>query len=145
MNSPLGVLFTNLYMGSTESAAVKKYHLAIYAKYVNDVFVCAKNINEMLSLREDLKTTAILNLTYVESRECRLSFLDILVAAQENGFLTSANAKETTTGYCLNGNSECPTIHQLNDQRVHQACVNPLLSMEMCPKRTEKDYKSPCI
>ena len=108
MGSPLGVLFANFFMGSTESTVVKKQRPAIYARYVDDIFVCIKDTSELLLLKEELQKSSGLNFTYEESKEGRLPFLDILVTAQEAGFKTTVYTKKTNTGLCLNGNSECP-------------------------------------
>ena len=108
MGSPLGVLFANFFMGSIEKTTLQDRHPSIYGRYVDDIFIRVKDIDELLDLKLRLTTASGLNFTYEESTDGRLPFLDVLVSACNSGFKTTVYVKETNKGLCLNGNSECP-------------------------------------
>ena len=109
MGSPLGVLFANFFMGRIERdifSNLQKPH--IYARYVDDIFVLAKDEWEVQHLRQRLQEVSGLNLTVENSSEGRLPFLDVLVNQLPSGFSTGVYCKPTNPGMCLNGSSECP-------------------------------------
>ena len=108
MGSPLGVLFANFFMGTIESTVLKNYRPSLYSRYVDDIFVRVKDVEELRDLKQALATSSGLNFTFEESKEGRLPFLDVLVTAQHSGFSTTVYTKESNKGLCLNGNSECP-------------------------------------
>lgn len=109
MGSPLGVLFASFFMGSIESTTIKKLHPSPYARYVDDIFECINNLNE---LRHSNNSCAMLpdstSLIYEESKEGYFPFLDVLITAQESGSTTSVYIKDTNKGLSLDANSECP-------------------------------------
>ena len=109
MGSPLGVLFANFFMGRVERDAFSNLEKPpIYARYIDDIFVLAKDNNEVEHLRRHLQDTSGLNFTVEHSSEGRLPFLDVLVHQQPGGFNTEVYTKPTNPGLCLNGRSECP-------------------------------------
>ena len=108
MGSPLGVLFANFFMGSIETTTLRDRRPSIYGRYVDDIFIRVKDVEELLDLKQRLTTSSGLNFTYEESTEGRLPFLDVLVSARDSGFETTVYVKDTNRGLCLNGNSECP-------------------------------------
>ena len=64
MGSPLGVLFSNLFMGSIEDDVFKKINKAdIYCHYIDDIFIKTKNEEEIEKLRICLRETSRLNFT----------------------------------------------------------------------------------
>ncbi|XP_050691560.1 uncharacterized protein LOC126983104 [Eriocheir sinensis] len=132
MGSPLGVLFANFFMGTIESMALKDQQLSIYARYVDDIFIRVKNIDELQKLKQQLSNISGLNFTFEESQEGRLPFLDVLVSPQDSGFNTSVYIKPTNTGLCLNGNSECP-------QRYRRSTINAYIRRAISHSSTWKN------
>ncbi|XP_045104384.1 uncharacterized protein LOC123499916 [Portunus trituberculatus] len=108
MGSPLGVLFSNFFMGTIESALLTTDRPSIYCRYVDDIFIRVRNLQELQNLRQRFINATGLNFTYEESSNGRLPFLDILVTASNYGFKTTVFTKPTNQGLCLNGDSECP-------------------------------------
>ncbi|XP_066952259.1 uncharacterized protein [Macrobrachium rosenbergii] len=85
MGSPLGVLFTNFYMGVVEHrvfATIEKPSMCVW--YIDDTFISA-------STEEEIE---------------HLPFLDVLVGQQEECFVMQVYMKPTNG--CVNGESECP-------------------------------------
>ena len=113
MGSPLGVLFANFFMGRVERDVFSTLQKpAIYARYVDDIFVLAKDEDEIQQLKHLLQEYSGLNLTVENSSEGRLPFLDVLVNQQAGEFSTGVYCKPTNPGLCLNGRSECPTRYK---------------------------------
>ena len=109
MGSPLGVLFASFFMGRVERDAFTNLQKpAIYARYVDDIFVLAKDETEIQRLQQHLQETSGLNFTVEHSSGGRLPFLDVLVNQQQGKFNTEVYCKPTNPGLCLNGRSECP-------------------------------------
>jgi len=108
MGSPLGVLFANFYMGTIESGLLATSRPSLYCRYVDDIFVRTKDLQELQDLRQRFIAASGLNFTYEEATNGRLPFLDILVTAHNAGFRTTVYTKPTNKGLCLNGDSECP-------------------------------------
>ena len=109
MGSPLGPTFANFYMGNLEQQVFKdgnnKPH--IYARYVDDIFVQIKDIDELQNLQQIFQENSVLNFTYEMNVNSKLPFLDVLVDATESEFRTKVYRKPTSQGNCLNGKSEC--------------------------------------
>ena len=64
MGSPLGVLFANFFMGRVERDVFSSLQKpTIYARYVDDIFVSAKDEDEIQHLRQCLQEHSGLNLT----------------------------------------------------------------------------------
>ena len=109
MGSPLGVLFANFFMGRVERDAFSTSQKpTIYARYVDDIFVLAKDVAEVQQLQQHLQEISGLHFTVELSSEGRLPFLDVLVNQLPEVFNTEVYCKPTNPGLCLNGRSECP-------------------------------------
>ena len=108
MGSPLGVLFANFFTGTIEATAQQQNRPSIYCRYIDDIFVRVRNLDELQALKKRLTDASGLNFTYEESRDGSLPFLDVLVTARDAGFTTTVYIKQTNQGLCLNGDSECP-------------------------------------
>ena len=67
----------------------------IHFRYVDDIFVVAKNIDQFLKLRPSFINTSVLNFTYELEKSKKLNFLDVTVTRGSNGLLTSVYIKPT--------------------------------------------------
>ena len=109
MGSPLGPTFANFYMGDLEQRTLTednpKPH--IYARYVDDIFVQVKDINELEKLKQLFEENSVLHFTYELNIDNKLPFLDVQIDATEDQFKTKVYRKPTSQGNCLNGKSEC--------------------------------------
>ncbi|MPC83951.1 hypothetical protein E2C01_078674 [Portunus trituberculatus] len=103
-------------MGTIEATALQQNRPSIYCRYIDDIFVRVRNLDELQALKKRLADASGLNFTYEESRDGSLPFLDVLVTARNAGFTTTVY-KETSQGLCLNGDSECP-------QRYFRSTIN---------------------
>ena len=111
MGSPLGPLFANFYMGSLEEKIFKDHpgmQPPIYARYVDDVFLCVEDLQQVPQLAQLFNDNSSLNFTYELETDRTLPFLDVLVSTRANKFTTEVYVKKTNLGFCLNGKSECP-------------------------------------
>ena len=110
MGSPLGPLFANFYMSEVEAKTLRDKNIAphIYCRYVDDVFVDVRNVEHLEALIEALKNNSSLNFTYELNAQNKLAFLDVLVTAEQNRFVTTVHRKGTDVGRCLSAKSECP-------------------------------------
>ena len=55
MGSPLGVLFANFYMGTIEEELMETDRPSIYCRYVDDIFVRFRNVDELKHLQHRLQ------------------------------------------------------------------------------------------
>ena len=110
MGSPLGVLFTNFYMGCLERKVLNENadHPSIYARYIDDIFVNVSNESHLQRLQEALQSESCLRFTTELQNDQTLPFLDVLVTNNANKFISTVYAKKTNLGFCLNAASECP-------------------------------------
>ncbi|XP_076030866.1 uncharacterized protein LOC143019050 [Oratosquilla oratoria] len=87
MGSPLGVLFANFYMGLVErrvfSDPLIRPHS--YGRYVDDIFVEARDHTHLLELCESFATNSCLNFTSERHADGSLPFLDIFVKPDNSG------------------------------------------------------------
>ncbi|XP_076069962.1 uncharacterized protein LOC143041788 [Oratosquilla oratoria] len=89
MGSPLGVLFANFFIGRIERDVFSiQQKPRIYARYIDDIFVLAKDDDELQHLHHCLQEASGLNLSVENSSDGCLPFLDILVNQQPHGFYT---------------------------------------------------------
>ena len=58
---------------------------SIYGRYVDDIFIRVKDMEEILDLKQRLTSSSGLNFTFEESIEGRLPFLDVLGTARDSG------------------------------------------------------------
>ena len=109
MGSPLGVLLADAYISHIESIVLDDGTMkpSIYCRYVDDIFVCAPNIQFTHRLKQRLQELSGLNLTIEPSNNNMIQFLDSLVTLQGASFNTSVYRKPTDSNKCLNGKSEC--------------------------------------
>ena len=109
MGSPLGPTFANFYMSNLEQKILsdkdKKPH--IYARYVDDIFVQIRDIDELKKLQNLFQENSVLQFTYEINVNNKLPFLDVLVDTTETKFRTKVYRKPTSQGNCMNGKSEC--------------------------------------
>ena len=109
MGSPLGPTFSNFYMGDLEekvfNGIVQKP--AIYARYIDDIFILANNQQEIRNLQESFQNNSVLQFTYEINIDNKLPFLDVLIDNSNDTFKTTVYRKPTDQGKCLNADSEC--------------------------------------
>ena len=77
MGSPLGPLFTNLYMAHVENQVLSDPSVALstYVRYVDDCFVDIRDVDHLLKLVREFESKSALKLTYELSRDGVLPFL----------------------------------------------------------------------
>ncbi|XP_076058667.1 uncharacterized protein LOC143035687 [Oratosquilla oratoria] len=108
MDSPLGVLFANFFMGCIEEEVFSKFEKPeIYCRYIDDIFIKTTHNEDISLLKNYLQDASSLTFTIENSLEGSMPFLDILVTQQQEKFDTDTYVKPTNTGQCMNGKSEC--------------------------------------
>ncbi|XP_064089200.1 uncharacterized protein LOC135203401 [Macrobrachium nipponense] len=108
MRSPLGVLFSNFYMGEVEERVFSQHRCPrTYGRYINDIFVQADCKDEVEALRQQFLQHSMLNFTFEYSSNDRLPFLDVLVTKTNQKLVTTVYTKATNVGLYLNGDSDC--------------------------------------
>jgi len=120
MGSPLGVLFSNFYMGYVENSIFNTFpelKPKIYMRYVDDIFISYNEENKKEQLIEQFHLNSKLNFTFENESNKKLPFLDILVEHTDTQFITSVYIKKTNSGFCLNGLSECSHAYKLSTIR----------------------------
>ncbi|XP_076049400.1 uncharacterized protein LOC143030083 [Oratosquilla oratoria] len=112
MESTLGVLFANIYMGLVEKRVLSVPHLCpfTYGRYVDDIFVEVRDRKHFQDLRDAFISSSCLNLTLELHDDGSLAFLDVFVKPVDSKFVTSVHVKETNEGRCLNTEGECPLL-----------------------------------
>ncbi|MPC73083.1 hypothetical protein E2C01_067401 [Portunus trituberculatus] len=111
-------------MGTIESALLTTDRPSIYCRYVDDILVRVKNLQELQNLCQRFINATGLNFTYEESSNRRLPFLDILVTARNSGFKTTVFTKPTSQGLCLNGDNECPKRYLTSAFSAYKRTMN---------------------
>ena len=109
MGSPLGILFAQAFMSNIEEIALRNQSVKphIYCRYLDDIFVCVDNMYLLEELRSSLQENSGLNFSVELNSNHRLPFLDVLVEATPEDFMTSVYRKPTNMGKCMNGEGEC--------------------------------------
>jgi hypothetical protein len=109
MGSPLGPTFANAYMANLEEKVLSScdFKPSIYLRYVDDIFVVAKDETELEALRVSLENESVLKFTR-EIGNNKLPFLDVDITVNNDRIETSVYVKRTNSGECLNFNSQCP-------------------------------------
>ncbi|KAK3872742.1 hypothetical protein Pcinc_022198 [Petrolisthes cinctipes] len=103
MESPLGVLFANLFMGSIEEEILKNVQAPqIYCRYIDGIFIKSENNQQIEAIWQQLMDASGLNYTIEHSENGSLPFLDVLVKQGEMSFNTSVYVKASNLGHCLN-------------------------------------------
>ena len=123
MRSVLSPIFSNFYMFDLEnriSNSIK--NPLIYLRYVDDILILIKNINEINMLQNTFKKNSVLNFTHELNKNNKISFLDVLIDSNNNNFTTSTYKKPSNNNSCtLNFKSECSF-------RYKKAIINKLIS-----------------
>ena len=113
MGSPLGVLFANIYMATVEERTFNGHPKPrIYGRYIDDIFITTKDLDDANLLKETFKNNSVLNFTIENSQQKTLPFLDILISQKDDKFHTEVFTKATNTGRCLNARGECPDSYK---------------------------------
>ena len=114
MGSPLGPLFANFYMASIENEVLSSPDIAphIYLRYVDDCLLNVRDISQLQEIISEFEKHSVLHFTFELAKDNTIPFLDVLVEAANNEFITSVYRKPTNTGQTLNAKSECPTRYK---------------------------------
>ena len=92
MGSCFAQTLADFYMCHLENKILKAQpdlKPTIYCRYVEDIFVLARNIDQVLKLRHSFINNSVLNFTYELEKSKKLNFLDVTVTRGSNGLLTS--------------------------------------------------------
>ncbi|XP_045127711.1 uncharacterized protein LOC123514127 [Portunus trituberculatus] len=95
MGFPLGVLFANFYMGVVEEKVFAENpdkKPAVYARYIDDIFINANTEEEVLHLIDNFKKNSCFNYTQELEEESKLPFFDVMVHRSSSSFSTVINA-----------------------------------------------------
>ena len=123
MGSPLGPLFASFYMAYVENKTFSKREISpkTYCRYVDDVFLEVRDENHLLAIIAELEKNSVLRFTYEKHRDNCLAFLDVIVKATPDRYITSVYVKPTNTGQTLNAKSECPSKYKQSVLRAFVA------------------------
>ncbi len=95
MESPLGVLLSNFFMGCVEEVFSKISKPGIHCRYIDDIFIKTREEEKIEHLRTYLQETSGLNFITDKSNEGKMPFLDVLVTQTEESFSTSQSSQLT--------------------------------------------------
>ena len=90
----------------------------IYCRYVDDIFVLAKDLDQVFKLRHSLISSFVLNFTYELEKSKRLNFLDLTVTRGSNGLKTSVNIKRSK--------KRCNSVMDINFGRLARRFIETL-------------------
>ena len=95
----------------------------IYLRYIDDILILANNIDEINILQDTFQKNLVLKFTRELNKNNKISFLDVLIDANNNNnFTTSTYKKPSYNNSCThNFKSECPF-------RYKKAISNKLIS-----------------
>jgi hypothetical protein len=129
MGSPLGPTFAEYYMCEIENQVLSEELIKpeLYCRYVDDIFVVVRDEVQLRNLRMALEMNSDLKFTSELGQNRTLPFLDILVQAENNSFVTKVYRKPTDVGRVLNAASECPERYKRSTiraliQRAFKTC-----------------------
>ncbi|XP_076061513.1 general transcription factor II-I repeat domain-containing protein 2-like [Oratosquilla oratoria] len=71
------------------------------------MFLCVNDLRLLEELRSNLQEVSGLNFSVELNDNNKLPFLDVMVDASSDNFITSVYRKPTNAGKCMNGESEC--------------------------------------
>ncbi|KAG0725688.1 hypothetical protein GWK47_038117 [Chionoecetes opilio] len=91
-------LFLRRFIGTIESRLLASNRPSLYCRYVDDIFVRVKDLQELQDLRHRFIAESELNFTDEEATNGRLPFLDVLVSAEIAEFKTTVFCKLTNNG-----------------------------------------------
>ena len=114
MGSPLGPLFANFYMAHVEEKTFGSPEITptMYCRYVDDAFIEVRDQAHLLTVITELEKNSVLKFTYEKPHDNCLAFLDVIVEATPERYITSVYVKPTNTGQTLNAKSECPSTYK---------------------------------
>ncbi|XP_076068419.1 uncharacterized protein LOC143040862 [Oratosquilla oratoria] len=109
MGSPLGVLFAQAFMAHVEEEVISNLPIkpTLYRRYIDDIFVCVNDLRLLEELRSNLQDVSGLKFSVELNNNNKLPFLDVMVDASSDDFITTVYRKPTNAGKCMNGESEC--------------------------------------
>ena len=91
MGSVLGPIFSNFYMSDLENRIFNSTKKPpIYLRYVDDILILTNNINEINILQDTFQNNSVLNLTHEVNKNNKISFLDVLIDANNNNNFTTS-------------------------------------------------------
>jgi hypothetical protein len=139
MGSPLGPTFAEYYMCEIENRVLSDElnKPELYCRYVDDIFVVVRDEEQLMNLRMAFEMNSDLKFTYELGQNRTLPFLDILVQAKNNSYVTKVYRKPTDVGRVLNADSECPERYKRSTiraliQRAFKTCSSENdLNMEL--------------
>ena len=113
MGSPLGPVLADIFMSNVECVALRNFTGVlpnVYRRYVDDVFSAFNSRDDMLLFFNWLNTQHVnAKFTLEEEKDCKLSFLDVLVERLSDGRLsTCVYRKATFSGLYLQWDSLVP-------------------------------------
>ena len=110
MGSPLGPSLANAFLAHYEqiwlSDCPDEFKPAYYKKYVDDIFVLFRSPHHLEKFNEYLNTKHA-NIKFTSEKEVKgsLSFLDVLISRNKEGFITTVYHKPTFSGVYSSFNS----------------------------------------
>ena len=81
-------------------------------RYVDHIFVVAKNEEHLITLKERMEAGSLINFTYKTSINGKIPFLDVCIKAQNGQLVSVVFRKQAYDGKLLNAISECPGIYK---------------------------------
>ena len=115
MGSPLAPILANFFIGYHEKGWISNYNyggLLYYKRYVDDIFAIFENKDHAVSFYSHInRQHSNINFTIETEKNCKLSFLDVLVCNKPN-LITSVYRKPTYTGLLTNFNSFTPSKYK---------------------------------
>ncbi|XP_068229687.1 uncharacterized protein [Palaemon carinicauda] len=131
MGSPLGVLFTNFYMGVVEERVFSRIcRPDVYMRYIDDTFVMAPSTQDIETFRRLFEECSC-RFTVEYSKDGQLPFLDVLISPNTSGFNTKSECPtrvkaSTIKAYVHRALSHCSSWAVTHQElhRVAQVLVN---------------------
>ena len=81
-------------------------------RYVDDAFLEVRDEPHLKAIISEIEKNSVLKFTYEKHRDNCLPFLDVIVNATPDRYVTSVYVKPTNTGQTLNARSECPSAYK---------------------------------
>ena len=139
MGSPLGPILANIFVASIELKLRSNINeLAVYKRYVDDIFIVANNVDQICQLQERLNACHPNSKVTCEMENVNtLPFLDILISRREDGSICrSIYRKRTWTGQYASFFSFTPLRHKRAlvstlFSRVRRICTPDTLDREI--------------
>ena len=137
MGCPLGPTFAEYYMCEIENRVLSDEHIKpeLYCRYVDDIFVVVRDEEQLENLRLAFEMNSVLKFTYELGQNRTLPFLDIVVQAKNNSFVTKVYRKPTDAGRVLNAASKCP-------ERYKRSAIRALIQQALKTYSSENDLNT---